>query len=31
MIFEEEFIMSTVHAVFEGGVFRPISPVDLPE
>jgi len=23
--------MSTVHAVFEGGVFRPISPVDLPE
>ena len=23
--------MSTIQAVFEGGVFRPIQPVDLPE
>ena len=23
--------MKTIHAVFEGGVFRPIEPVDLPE
>lgn len=23
--------MKTVHAIYEGGVFRPITPVDLPE
>jgi len=23
--------MSTIHAIFEGGVFRPTEPVDLPE
>jgi predicted DNA-binding antitoxin AbrB/MazE fold protein len=23
--------MSTIHAIFEGGVFRPTQPVDLPE
>ena len=23
--------MSTIHAVFEGGVFRPTQPVDLPD
>ena len=23
--------MNTVHAIFEGGVFRPLEPVDLPE
>jgi len=23
--------MSTIQAIFEGGVFRPIEPVDLPE
>ena len=23
--------MSTVHAIYENGVFRPIEPVDLPE
>lgn len=23
--------MSTIHAVFENGVFRPIAPVELPE
>ena len=23
--------MSTIHAIFEGGVFRPVEPVDLPE
>jgi predicted DNA-binding antitoxin AbrB/MazE fold protein len=22
---------STVHAIYEGGVFRPVEPIDLPE
>jgi predicted DNA-binding antitoxin AbrB/MazE fold protein len=26
-----EFIMSTIRAVYENGVFRPMAPIDLPE
>ncbi|MFO0068423.1 MAG: antitoxin family protein [Pirellulaceae bacterium] len=26
-----EIMAKTIHAVFENGVFRPVSPVDLPE
>jgi predicted DNA-binding antitoxin AbrB/MazE fold protein len=26
-----EFVKSTVHAIYENGIFRPVEPVDLPE